>query len=340
MSSYSEFDLIDFLRQRCRSLPRHLKTSIGDDCAVFAPGFAHRMVCTSDLLVEGFHFRREWISPRFLGRKACLVNLSDLAAMGARPYACLLNLALDPTWLTGRVQALIEGFVAEAEDCGMPLIGGDLSRSDRLFLSVTALGYVESGEPLLRSSARPGDRIFLIGELGYSRRGLELLRDTPGLDLSRVENHDELRRRAGSEQTYRCWTAHLCPTVHVKEAVWFQEHEAARAMIDVSDGLASDLKHILDESGVGAEIDLDALPSLAGVDSADASLALRLDGGEDYALLFTAGPEMQEKTAREYPRDWPQPRLIGRVIDGPSRLFLAESGKRRKYEPRGFDHFQ
>lgn len=340
MSSYSEFDLIDFLRRRCRSVPRHLETSIGDDCAVFAPGFARRMVCTSDLLVEGSHFRREWISPRFLGRKACLVNLSDLAAMGARPYACLLNLALEPSWLTGRAQELIEGFVAEAQECEMPLIGGDLSRSERLFISVTALGYVESGEPLLRSTARPGDLIFLIGDLGYSRRGLELLRDTPDLDLSRVEDDDELRRRAGSEQTYHCWRAHLCPTVYVKEAVWFQERGAARAMIDVSDGLASDLKHILDESGVGAEIDLGALPSPAGVDSPDVSLALRLDGGEDYALLFTASPEMHEQIAREYPRGWPQPRMIGRVIEGPSRLFLVESGKRREYEPRGFDHFQ
>jgi thiamine-monophosphate kinase len=340
LSSYSEFDLITFLRQRCRRAPRHLKTSIGDDCAVFAPAFAHRMVCTSDLLVEGFHFRKEWISPQFLGRKACLVNLSDLAAMGARPYACLLNLALEPAWLSGQVQALIESFVSEAEERNMPLIGGDLSRSDRLFVSVTALGYVKSGEPLLRSTARPGDAIFLIGDLGYSRLGLQLLKETADLDLSGIAGDDELRRLAGSEERYRCLKAHLCPPVHAEEAVWFQENQAARAMIDVSDGLAADLRHILDESGVAAEIDVEALPSLEGIDSQDALLALLLDGGEDYALLFTASPEMQERIAREYPRDWSRPSLIGRVVDGPPRLILVRDGKRRTYEPRGFDHFQ
>ena len=329
-----------FLRQRCRRLPPHLETSIGDDCAVFSPAFAHRLVCTSDLLVEGTHFRRNWISPPTLGRKACLVNLSDLAAMGARPYACLLSLALPPDWLSGAVRELIDGFVAEAERWDMPLIGGDLSRSDRLFISVTALGYIRTGEPLLRSSARPGDRIFLIGEVGRSRRGLEFLTQSPEVDLAEGDDEEDLRRLAGSDELYRCLEAHLRPTVYLREAVWIQEHGAARAMIDISDGLASDLCHILEQSEVGGEIDLEALSPGTEGSPREPSLAHQLDGGEDYALLLTADVAMQERIAQEYPRDWPPPRPIGRIVRGPARLCLVEDGTPRVYEPRGFDHFQ
>ena len=340
MTSYSEFDLIAFIRAGCRSTPTHVDRAIGDDCAVFAPSFAHRLVCTSDLLVEGTHFRSDWISPRFLGRKACLVNLSDLAAMGARPYACLLNLAFQPVWREGRVQGLIEGFIREAESRGMPLIGGDLSRSDRLFISVTALGYVEEGDPLLRSTARPGDRIFVIGELGLSRSGLELLEESQGVDLSRIEDDSELRRVAGSDEAYRCLRAHLCPTAHVEEGVWLQQNHAARAMIDISDGLASDLLHILEESHVAGVIEVDALATPTCDGEQDATLELQLDGGEDYALLFTADSGMCRKIAEEYPPDWPQPRPIGRIIDGPPQLFIDADGERKPYEPRGFDHFR
>ncbi len=340
MNPFSEFDLVALLRRRCRSAPKHLGTSIGDDCAVFSPDFAHRMVCTTDLLVEGVHFRRHWISPRFLGRKACLVNLSDLAAMGARPYACLLSLALQRDWLGKGVEQFIDGFVSEAEAQGMPLVGGDLSRSDQLFISVTALGYVEKGEPLLRSTARPGDRIFVIGDLGYSLRGLALLEEASTLDLSGVEDEDELRRLSGSEDAFRCLKAHLHPDIHLQEAIWLQEHGAARAMIDVSDGLASDLQHILEESGVGGEIDVDALPLLEGVDSRETSLSLQLDGGEDYALLFTADAEMEQLMEKGYPVEWSTPRPIGRIVEGPCRISLVSDGRLRTHDPRGFDHFK
>jgi thiamine-monophosphate kinase len=334
----SEFDLIQFIRRSVGPLRPGVAGVIGDDCAVFEGPFARRFVVTTDMMIEGEHFRRDWISPTFLGRKVCRVNLSDLAAMGAKPFACLLNLGLPAECLGSYFENLIRGFLGEAEAVSMSLIGGDLSRSDRLFLAVTAIGYVDSGEPVLRSGARPDDRLMLIGRLGLARRGLDILGSEAPSDFDRIESEDSLRALVDSEETEAALRAHCLPEAHVEPAVWLQERALAHAMIDVSDGLAADVLHLLEESGLSGKIDEEELRSASG--APHLPLDFLLNGGEDYALVFTCSAEQLARIRREYPKAWPPPHAIGRVIAGEPQLFLCRGGKSSPCRPAGFDHFR
>ncbi len=298
---------------------------------------------TTDTLVENVDFKRSWISPELLGRKALAVSLSDLAANGARPVAFLMNLVL-PASLTGvYFRGLVVGTLQASEMWRVPLVGGDISSGDSVQITVTALGAIRSGEALLRSAARPGDWIFLVGEVGWSRLGLDILRaEDP--DLSAVTSAADLKGRAGRDDRLHALTAHLIPEPLIDAGLWLQESGLVHAAIDVSDGIASDLCHIMDESNVGAELDLAAIiPPEAPIRRAGLPERLVeqavLNGGEDYALVVTVPAERRDALKNSYPASLPSLVCIGRITEE-SGFLLRSHGTVRPYIPEGFDHFK
>ncbi len=300
----------------------------------------HKMVLTTDMLLENVHFRRRWTSPYFLGRKCLAVNLSDLAAVGARPAACLLALAL-PADLRGEYfRSFIHGFLEEARYWNLCLAGGDLSRSTFIQVTVTALGSVEKGQPLYRSSAREADSVFVVGSLGLSRLGLEMLSREDPAQLWEINTEEALADWAGDPFRHRCLKAYFLPYPQVQVGAWLQENDLASAMIDVSDGLASDLAHLARESGLLAELEVDQIPLPEELADEKTVLKTVLDGGEDYALLFTASEEQLQRLHRSYPAAFPSYTLIGKMKKGDPGVYLLKGGKRKQYEPQGFDHFQ
>lgn len=335
----TEFDLIAWIRKYAQQFPSSLTRHIGDDGAVFDPSFAASLVVTTDMLIEDVHFKRRWISPRFLGRKTLAVNLSDLAAMGARPYACLLALALPSEGAGDYFYAFMTGFLEEAQRRQCPLIGGDLSASPVVGATVTAWGSIASGSAIYRAGARPGNEILVVGELGLSRLGVQMLDLENPSDLAEIDSEETLARWAGDPFRFRCLKAHFLPDPQVEAGSWLQKNQLATAMIDVSDGLAADLGHIACESAVAAEIDSDALPLPENLD-ADAALEVVLNGGEDYALLFTCSPEQLAQIRASYPSTFPPFRPIGRIVSDEPGVYLLRKGKRERYEPRGYDHFR
>ena len=302
----SEFQLIRRYFQR--PTPSAI-LGVGDDAALLQPSPGMQLAVSTDMLVEGRHFRAG-ADPESLGHKALAVNLSDLAAMGATPRWATLALALpeaNETWIA----SFTRGFFALAQRFGTELVGGDTTRGP-LCISITIVGEVPAGQALLRSGARPGDDVWVSGELGGAAIGLakpELAAAT--LRLERPE-----------------------PRVVLGEKL----RGVASAAIDVSDGFAQDLSHILEASGVGALVRYDSLPKFP---HADAKLQRRcvLSGGDDYELAFTAPQEKRDAVAAIGAGLALPLARVGSIGKGnPELAVLAANGKRLKLE-RGFDHF-
>lgn len=330
----SELDLIRWIRGQEIPSPPSLMRGIGDDCATFDPGFAKSMAMSSDLLVEEVHFHRSRVHPYFLGRKSLLVNLSDLAAMGAHPYASLLNLALPPELTDDYLRSFMTGFLEEARRWDAPLVGGDLSRSSRVHVSVTVLGYAKKGDFVYRSTAKAGDLVALVGDVGLSRLGLQILEDENPEELGEIASEEDLSAWAADSFRLRCLRAHLLPQPEIEVGLWLRRNQLVNAMIDVSDGLAADLLQVARESDLTGELDA------AGIHlPEDMTLDTALNGGEDYALLFTSSKEQVERLARSYPKGFPPYRLIGRLKWGPASLNLLQGEECILYQPNGFDHF-
>lgn len=255
-----------------RKMPRAgaVKMGIGDDCAILRPPRGHEIVVTTDLNIEGTHFHREWHPAEAVGHRTLARGLSDLASMGAQPLACFLSLGL-PTELP---QSWVDDFFAGLMRLGARfaclLAGGDLAESgDRVVADVMVVGSVPAGKGLLRSSARPGDIIYVTGQLGGSSASLRQLFSGGITALSRDRDHSR----------------HFYPEPRIEVGRELRERKLANAMIDLSDGLSTDLGHICEESGVGAMLNQLLLPISPG-----ATLEDGLHGGEDYELLFTAPP--------------------------------------------------
>ncbi len=266
-----------------RSTPPGVRIGIGDDTAVLAPASGALLLATTDLLIEDVHFRRAWASPYDVGWKAMAVNLSDIAAMGGDPRWALVAAALPASVRVDEFDALYCGLREAAAPHGVVIVGGDTSTSpDGWMINVTVLGE-HMGAPKLRSAASTGDAVAVTGTLGRAAAGLALLEmgvDAPGLSA-----------RAREELT----GAHLRPTARLAEGRWLGGEPGVHAMMDLSDGLTTDLGHICRESGVGARIALDRLPvAPAAVEAARAlgkeSLEWATGGGEDYELLLTCEP--------------------------------------------------
>lgn len=273
----------------------------GDDAAVLgAPD--GRVVATTDLLVDGRHFNRDWSTGYDVGRRAAAANLADVAAMGAAPTALLVGLAAPGELPLAWAEALADGLADEAESGNCSVVGGDVVASDRLTVAVTALGDLEGREPVTRSGARPGDRLLLAGRAGWAAAGLALL-------------------EAGVEGEFAdLVAAHRFPVVDYPAARWLAQH-GATAMLDVSDGLAGDAGHLAGASGVALEIDTDALPVDPMLEAAGRRLGVPplswvAGGGDDHAFLATLPPD------RELPAGVA---TIGRVVEGSGVRWSGET---------------
>lgn len=322
-----EFDLI--ARYFTRPAP-HAVLGVGDDCALLAPGPGMQLAVSSDMLVEGRHFLST-VDPGRLGHKALAVNLSDLAACGAKPLAFTLALALpaaDDAWLA----PFARGLFALADAQGCELIGGDTTRGP-LNICITVFGEVPAGQALLRSGARAGDDLYVSGTLGDARLALEAFRGTLTLPAEVFE-----QARARMEQ----------PSPRV--ALGLALRGVASSAIDVSDGLLGDLGHVLRASDVGASIDRSTAMTMmasyqelaranVGFDD-ETALACVLAGGDEYELLFTAAPARRDAVRAAAARAQTPVTRIGRIEAEPGLRLLDARGQPVALPPlRSFDHF-
>jgi len=289
-----------------------LLRGIGDDCAVLQVPHSHQLLVTTDLSLEGVHFRREWHPPESVGHRCLARGLSDIAAMGGEPLAAFLSLALPANLPQRWIDGFLRGFLALAKKFRVPLAGGDTSQSPAGVLAdIVVVGSVPKSTAVLRSGARPGDSLYVTGELGGSAQLLERL----------------LRGSLKKPQPRR-YPAHFFPTPRLAAGRALRVRKLAVAMIDLSDGLSTDLRHLCDESGVGARIYAEKLPVTGG----PANLRFALHGGEDYELLFAARGKVPARIA-----DVPVTR-IGEITRG-RKIVLVERGKERGLPARGWEHF-
>jgi thiamine-monophosphate kinase len=277
-SMTGEITLLRQIRQRTPAGSADgLRLGIGDDCAVLRPRRGEEIVVTTDLSLEGRHFRLDWHPPEAVGHRTLARGLSDLAAMGARPIAAFLSLAVSrelaetrrkkPTW----VSRFYDGLLALAQTHKTPLAGGDLAEFSQVIADIVLVGAVPQGRALLRSAARPGDDIYVTGMLGGAAAGLRALQNLGG--------------RKPPKRIAETLKPHLYPQPRIAQGLWLTHHNAGTAAMDLSDGLSIDLARLCEASCVSAELDESAIP-VAPV----ATLDDALHGGEDYELLFTASP--------------------------------------------------
>ncbi|MHB1389778.1 MAG: thiamine-phosphate kinase [Thermoleophilia bacterium] len=328
VSELGEEALIDQLRHLFAVTSADVPLAIGDDAAVIDFSSGHQTVWTTDLLLEDIHFQKSWQTPRQLGRKSLAVNLSDIAAMGAVPRFVLLSIACS---LQTEVEFLLEfcrGFCELAVEYGVAVIGGDTSASaDGLVVSVSASGQVPTGRALTRSGASIGESVLVTGYLGSAAGGLRLLQE--GIDSSRFPT---------------LYQAFVAPVPAVTEARLILE-SGAGAMTDISDGLASDLKHICDQSSASAVINRSRLPihpelTLAAAEFDWDPSVMAIAGGEDYGLLFTMAADRATAVAAAIKSSTgTSVTVIGEISAGAAISVVDEQGRPEKMPGSGFDHF-
>ncbi len=335
----NEFDFLKKLRERVRAdaSTAGLVRGIGDDAAVFSSSPDRNVVISTDLLLEDVDFRLDTTRPDLLGHKALAVSLSDIAAMGARPRWALLSLALtDAVWQSSFLDQFYEGFLQLADRLGVKLIGGDLSRTNaKIAVDSIVLGECKGGQEIPRSGARPGDVIYVTGFLGDAAAGLRLLERGARLHTNSTE-----RRETNSVDLLLL--RQLQPEPRVGWGILLGEQQLATSMIDISDGLSSDLNHLCEESGVGAVVEASRLPidtvvqEICGRRALD-PLMLALHGGEDYELLFTVAPENESRLPRRV--DGVSVTRIGEIKEAAEGVRVSEGAKVWKLEPGGWEHF-
>ncbi len=354
--SSGELALLQRIRARAgRPGSRELTLGIGDDCALLRLPPDEELAVTTDLSIDGRHFRLDWHPPESVGHRVLARGLSDLAAMGARPVAAFLSLGLPAELVqtasarsTGRAQPtparppgriwpgriwldrFLDGFLELAQAHKVSLAGGDLAQSPLAVADTVLAGAVARGKALLRSGARPGNVLYVTGKLGGAAAALHKLEELAGARSKQRKSPPFLEI---PEKLEAALAAHLYPQPRVAQGLALVRRGLATAAIDLSDGLSTDLHHLCEESGVAAEVDARALPVAAG-----ATLAQALHGGEDYELLFAAAPDAY------VPRELagvPVTR-IGRVLPrhrNRPAVTLLHAGGARVLAPRGWEHF-
>lgn len=321
LQSLAERELIKAIRKEFSARRQDIILGIGDDAASIQPS-KKLLFLTTDLLFEDFHFISSLNPPYFLGRKSLNVNLSDIAAMGGEPKFALLGLGLSSRTDTRWVREYFSGFKSAAKEGNITLIGGDISESKKISISVTVIG--EGKNVIKRSGAKPGHLLYVSGYLGDARQGFLLLKRgwKPGKD----KKADPLLR------------AFLDPVPQIALGQDLSRHRLASSMIDISDGLSVDLFHLCEESGLGAEIDVERLPLSPEIRHfAKAPASLALHGGEDYQLLFSVAPQKLNfmiKLGKVY-----QLTSIGRMTQKKGIFIFDRQGKRVRLEIKGYEHF-
>jgi thiamine-monophosphate kinase len=309
----SETLLIQRVRRAAGRWGGRPERGIGDDCAALTIPRGHEALVTTDFSLEGVHFRRDWHPPDSVGHRCLARGLSDIAAMGGIPHAAFLSLALPAELKQDWVDRFVAGLLKLATRFSVRLAGGDTAQSpDGILADIVVLGSVPAGQAILRSGARVGDSVYVTGLLGSA-----------AADLSRLRNGENLRPKSHPK--------HFYPEPRVAVGQFLREKKLASAMIDISDGLSTDLGHICEESRTGAIVYAESLPALPVKDG----LSFALHGGDDYELLFTASSK------RRFPKqiaDVPVTR-VGEITRGRQIKLATANGKIEILKPAGWEHF-
>ncbi len=335
VSEIGEFALIARLGTHIPTYRPEVLKGIGDDVAVIRLGAGRLLLLTCDIQVAGVHFLPGVISPYQLGRKIAAINLSDIGAAGGEPRHFLMSLGLPPDTESAYLEAVYDGLADECRPFSVDVVGGNISRLDTLMLDAFLVGEVDEERLLRRSGALPGDAVLVTGSLGASRAGLALALEPA------------LRQAIPPEFARAALAAHLTPHPRVREGQVIAAAGGATAMLDVSDGLASDVGHICDESEVGVRLWAEAIP----VSEAARQIALQagadpvawaLGGGEDYELCFTARPDAVAAIVAAIRDAAGTPAtVIGEVLPpAAGRLLRLPGGEDRPLAPSGWDHFR
>ena len=335
-----EFQFIQHIRAQAeqRGDAPGLRRAIGDDAAVLRQAAGRQTLITTDLLVEDIDFVLSASPPELLGHKALAVSLSDIAAMGARPRWTLSSLGIpQDVWDKDFVTRFYRGFFSLADRYDVRLIGGDVSRApEKIVIDSIVLGECANDQEVARSGASAGDLIFVSGTLGGSAAGQRLLQRGARIG---AEQADEPEWELVQELLLR----HLQPEPRVGWGLVLGDHQLATAMIDISDGLSSDLHHLCQESKVGAMIDVKRLPldprvtELCGRRALD-PLLLALNGGEDFELLFTVSPENVSKLPLKV--DGVSLTHIGQISNSSEGIKIREGSRVWDLEAQGWKHFK
>lgn len=330
-SEIGEFGFIDSIKGKCDIPIKGVIKGIGDDCAVLGSRAGRVLLFTTDMLVEDIHFVIDRIPFFQLGRKAVAVNLSDIAAMGGRPLVALISLAIPVETEVEAIQELYGGMRDICEHYDLTIGGGDTVASpDKLVINLSVIGDARENEVLYRSGASPGDKIYLTGYVGDSVAGLKIVRN-------------EITPPKGTGGYFI--KAHNDPTPLIETGRSIAASGLASAMIDLSDGLLSDLGHICEESRVGALLFAEKIPlsselKLLAGGAGFNPLDLAISGGEDYQLLFTVSAKNErgiEKLFKEHDLTPPYP--IGEIEQGPCIRIVKADGSVAELQPKGFNHF-
>jgi thiamine-monophosphate kinase len=330
-----EFEFIEALRERASASSS--VTGIGDDAAVFQTTAGKETVVTTDLLIEDIDFRRTTIPPYLLGHKALAVSLSDIAAMGARPRWSLTSIGVpSDVWQTDFGDRFYSGLLELANRYDVQLIGGDTSRTEeKIVIDSIVIGECSAGQAVKRSGAKVGDQIFVTGSLGGAAAGLRLVERGAHLAEQNLDDED-------SKKLDHVLLRQLRPEPRVGWGIVLGDEKLATSMIDISDGLSSDLNHLCSASGVGALIDSSLLPidhqvvELCGRRALD-PLQLALHGGEDFELLFTVRPGDVSRLPRKV--DGTQITRIGEITNQNEGVQIREGARIWDLNPGGWKHF-
>ena len=321
----SEFEFIETIRRR------YSLQKIGDDCAVLPKDSKTDLVVTTDLLVEDVDFRLDWTTPEFLGHKALAVSLSDVAAMGAKPVWAMLSIGIPrEIWKTDFVEKFYDGYFRLAKKFDVEIVGGDVSKTpDKIVVDSIAAGEVKKGKAVLRSGAKIGDLIYVTGELGGAAAGLALLENGVRYDNSaKIWQKNLLLKQ-------------LQPFPHGSTMQSLNDKNSLTAMIDLSDGLSSDLAHLCRASKVGARIYADKIPLHKNLkvvaETFDEKLNYAFNGGEDYELLFTVNPKKKIQIKKEHEKRGFS--CIGETTANAEIIEFVLDGETTILKPKGFRHF-
>jgi len=341
LTEIGEFGLIDRIAGLLPQSDKDVVVGIGDDTAALRVRGDRLLLVTCDIQLEGRHFLRQKITPQQLGRKALAINLSDIASMGGLPRYALISLGLPKDLEVAWVDGLYEGLKEEATRFGVHIVGGNITSSPLILVDITLFGEVEEERLLQRSGARVGDRLLVTGTLGASATGLAWLLQGNGM-----AGAGSLAQEI-AEEVAQVVAAHLTPTPRVMEGRAIAATGLATAMIDLSDGLASDVAHICERSKVGVRVEAGRLPISPATRVVAQALgrdpiSFALFGGEDYELLFTVPPDRVEELMTIVGQAIGIPLTeIGEIVPAAEgrTLVLADGGK-VSLEPGGWDHFR
>lgn len=317
----SEKKLIEGIRRQARvaagrATDRTVVTGIGDDAAVLRLRPGHDFLLTTDFSIENIHFRREWHPPQVVGWRCLTRGLSDIAAMGGEPIAAFLSLAVAADVPQRWVNGFLRGLLGLAKEFNVPLTGGDTANTvEGIQADIVVVGSVPKGKAILRCGAKAGEQIYVTGTLGGGASALQQL-------------HDGGYRGAEFARYF-----HPLPRVQIGQ--WLRAHKIPSAMIDISDGLSTDLDHICRESGVGAEVEMDRIPRALGGQGKKrpVDLEFALHGGDDYELIFTSSKSVPRKI------EGVEITRIGQITRKKKMWLIHGDGSRHPLKAKGWEHF-